>query len=81
MINWRLLLPRVALAGADLTDRDFWDMLLSHKQSGMNTPEEWIQYEQIRDEKQEESIQKLQATVEAQGKLLKAMAERLKITE
>lgn len=47
----------------------------------MNTPEEWIQYEQIRDEKQEESIQKLQATVEAQGKLLKAMAERLKITE
>lgn len=36
--------------------------------------------EMKRDERQEENFKKLQATVEAQGKLLKAMAEKLRIT-
>ena len=56
-------------------------MLLNHKSSGPSTSEEWFQYEQMKEEKQEENIRKLQATVEAQGKLLKAMADRLNITE
>lgn len=68
------------MAGTDLTDRDFIDMLLNQK-SGTNTAEEWLQFEQMRDERQEESIRKLQDTVEAQGKLLQAMADRLKITD
>ena len=73
--------PRVALAGTDLTDRDFLDVLLNHKSSGPSTSEEWFQYEQMKEEKQEENIRKLQATVVAQGKLLKAIADRLNITE
>ena len=68
------------MAGSDLTDREFLDMLLSQN-SGTNTAEEWFQFEQMREQRQEESIRKLQATVEAQGKLLQAMADRLKITD
>lgn len=37
--------------------------------------------EHLRQEKQEQAILKLQATLETQGKILKAMADRLKITE
>lgn len=37
--------------------------------------------ETLRQEKQEEAILKLQATVEAQGEILKAIADRLKITD
>ena len=68
------------MAGTDLTDRDFIDMLLNQK-SGTNTVEEWFEYEQMKDERHEESIRKLQDTVEAQGKLLQALADRLKITD
>ena len=68
------------MAGTDLTDREFIDMLLT-KKTDTNMAEEWFQFEQMREEKQEERIRKLQATVEAQGKLLQAMADRLKITE
>ena len=68
------------MAGTDLTDRDFIDMLLN-KKSATNTAEEWFEYEQMKDERHEESIRKLQDTVEAQGKLLQALADRLKITD
>ena len=68
------------MAGTDLTDRDFIDMLLNQK-SGTNTVEEWFEYEQMKEERHEESIRKLQDTVEAQGKLLQALADRLKITD
>ena len=37
--------------------------------------------EYLRQEKQEQAILKLQATLETQCKILKAMADRLKITE
>lgn len=37
--------------------------------------------EHLRQEKQEQAILKLQGTLETQGKILKAMADRLKITE
>ena len=68
------------MAGTDLTDRDFIDMLLNQK-SGTNAVEEWFEYEQMKEERHEESIRKLQDTVEAQGKLLQALADRLKITD
>ena len=68
------------MAGTDLTDRDFIDMLLN-KKSATNTAEEWFEYEQMKDERHEESIRKLQDAVEAQGKLLQALADRLKITD
>ena len=55
--------------------------LLLNRKSVSSTAEEWCQYEQTRDERQEESIRNLQAAVEAQGRLLKAMADRLKITD
>jgi len=73
-------LRRVAMAGSDVTDREFLDMLLNQN-SATNTAEEWLQFEQMREQRQEESIRKLQATVEAQGKILQAMADRLKITD
>lgn len=68
------------MAGTDLTDRDFIDMLLNQK-SGTNTVEEWFEYEQMKEERHEESIRKLQDTVEAQGKLLQALVDRLKFTD
>lgn len=68
------------MAGSDVTDREFLDMLLNQN-SATNTAEEWFQFEQMREHRQEESIRKLQATVEAQGKILQAMADRLKITD
>ena len=69
---------RVALTGADITGSDFMDILLN-RTSEANTSGEWCHQAQLREERQEESIQKLQATVEAQGRLLEAMADRLKI--
>ena len=69
---------RVALAGTDTTGSDFMDIMLN-RTSGANTSDEWYQQVQLREERQEESIQKLQATVEAQGRLLEAMADRLKV--
>ena len=68
------------MAGTDLTDRDFIDMLLN-KKSATNTAEEWFEYEQMKEERHEESIRKLQDTVEAQGKLLQALVDRLKFTD
>jgi len=78
--NQNSFLKRVAFAGNDLSDWDFMDKLLN-RGSGASDTEDWCQeMTQIRDERQEENFQKLQATVEAQGKLLQAMAEKLKIT-
>ena len=68
------------MAGTDLTDRDFIDMLLNQK-SGTNTVEEWFEYEQMKEERHEESIRKLQDTLEAQGKLLQSLVDRLKFTD
>ena len=57
------------------------DKLLNHKSGTSSSVEDWCSHEQTRQERQEETILKLQATVEAQGKILKAMADRLQITE
>lgn len=48
--------------------------------SGADDTDDVCLEKQIRDERQEENFKKLQATVEAQGKLLQAMAEKLRIT-
>ena len=53
--------------------------IMLNRTFGANTSDVWYQQEQLREERQEESIQKLQATVEAQGRLLEAMADRLKV--
>ena len=73
-------LLRVAFAANDLSDWDFMDKLLN-RGSGVGNTDDWcLEMTQIRDERQEENFKKLQATVEAQGKLLQAMGEKLKIT-
>ena len=55
---------------------------LRNKRNGAGISEDNIYTrEQLRQEKQEEAIHKLQATLEVQGKILKAMANRLKLTE
>ena len=55
------------------------DKLLSNE-SGETTKEEIWHEKQTQDERRDEMIHKLQATVEAQGKLLQAMADKLKIS-
>ena len=57
------------------------DKLLNYRSGTAYSAEECYSYERTRQERQEETILKLQATVEAQGKILKAMADKLKITE
>ena len=55
------------------------DKLLSNE-SGETTSEEICHAKQMQDERRDEMIHKLQATVEAQGKLLQAIADKLKIS-
>ena len=43
--------------------------------------EEWCDEDKRHREQQERNIHKLQATVEAQGKILRAMADRLNISD
>ena len=54
-------------------------MLLNGASGGISSDS--CQQLRLREEMQEERMQRLQATVEAQGKLLKAMADKLKITD
>ena len=56
------------------------DKLLNHGSGAGDTEDLCKEMTQIRDQRQDENFQKLQATVEAQGKLLQAMAEKLNIT-
>lgn len=78
LITYFFCLQRVAFAG-DLSDWDFMDKLMN-RGSGADDTDDVCLEKQIRDERQEENFKKLQATVEAQGKLLQAMAEKLRIT-
>lgn len=55
---------------------------LRYNRSGEGVSEDdFYTRENLRQEKQEQAILKLQATLETQCKILKAMADRLKITE
>lgn len=57
------------------------DKLLNYRIENSSPVEVWRCQEQMGQEKQLEMIRNLQATVENQGKLLKAMADRLKISD
>ena len=81
MRDKHILFHRIALAGTDLTDRNFMDKLLSYRDVTTIPEEKWCAEEAKRNAKQEETMYKLQATVEAQGKILKVMAKRLNITD
>lgn len=58
------------------------EKLLNYR-TGESSPGDELRgtFDKLRQEKQEEAILKLQATVEAQGEILKAIADRLKITD
>ena len=56
------------------------DKLLNRGSGAGETEDLCQEMKQMRDERQEENFKKLQNTVEAQGKLLQAMAEKLRIT-
>ena len=70
---------RVTLSATDITGSDFVEMLLNGASSGNSS--DICRQAQLQGEIQEERMQKLQATVEAQSKLLEAMAERLNIKD
>ena len=72
---------RIAFAGTDISDQDFMKKLLNYRTETSNSGEDWSNQEKMRRERQDEIIHKLLATVEAQGKILKAMADRLNISE
>ena len=58
------------------------EKLLNHRTGESSQGDELLgTCEKLRQETQEEAIFKLQATVEAQGEILKAIANRLKITD
>ena len=56
------------------------DKLLNRGSGAGETEDLCQEMKQMRDERHEENFKKLQNTVEAQGKLLQAMAEKLRIT-
>lgn len=70
---------RLAFAGIGVSDDEFLDVL-RRKDSNQNTDEgDLDNYDQQRLERQEERIKNLQATVDAQSELLKAIADKLQI--
>ena len=61
-----------------MDQNSFMYKLLRSKES--KTIEEWCDKDKRQREEQETIIHKLQGTVEAQGKILRAMADRLNIS-
>ncbi|XP_068755480.1 transient receptor potential cation channel subfamily A member 1-like isoform X1 [Montipora capricornis] len=79
MPNRNSMIKRIAFAGINILDQNnFMDKLLRSKES--KTIEEWCDRDKRQREEQERIIHKLQGTVEAQGKILRAMADRLNIS-
>ena len=70
---------RLAFAGVSLSDDEFLDLIRKKDSDQNNGEEDLDDYEQKRIERQEERIKSLQATVDAQTELLKAIADKLKI--
>lgn len=70
---------RFAFAGIGVSDDAFLD-LIRKKDSHQSTDEDDLDnYDQLRLERQEERIKTLQATVDAQGELLRAIADKLEV--
>lgn len=70
---------RLAFAGVSLSDDEFLDLIRKKDSDQKNGEEDLDDYEQQRIERQEERIKSLQATVDAQTELLKAIADKLNI--
>lgn len=80
--NRNTIVKRIALSGTDIMDqKNFMEKLLGYRSEMRNSLDVWCDEDKKQRQEQERVLQKLQATVEAQGKILKAMAERLNITD
>lgn len=77
--NLVALLNRLAFSGSGLTDGDFVDSLRKRQSSDNDDDRDLDNYDLQRYERQEERITKLQATVDAQSELLRAIADKLQI--
>ena len=64
-----------------MDQKNFMEKLLGYRSEVRNSLDVWCDEDKKQRQEQERVLQKLQATVEAQGKILKAMAERLNITD
>ena len=66
----------------DITDQDFMNNLVKNSVTEPeNSIDDVYALDRLRMERQEESIKKLQATVDSQSRLLRAIADKLQITE
>lgn len=79
--NRNTMIKRFIFGGNDPTDGEFMDKLRYNRNGEGVSEDDFYTREHLRQEKQEQAILKLQATLETQCKILKAMADRLKITE
>ena len=70
---------RLAFAGVGLSDDEFLDLIRKKDSDQSNADEDLDNYDQQQIERQEERIKTLQATVDAQTELLKAIADKLQI--
>ena len=70
---------RIAFSGTSLTDSDLIDSLRNRQSSVGDDDQELENYDHQRFERQEERIKNLQATVDAQSELLRAIADKLNI--
>lgn len=70
---------RFAFAGVGLSDDEFLDFIRKKDSDQNNDEEDLDNYDQQRIERQEERIKTLQATVDAQSELLRAIADKLQI--
>lgn len=70
---------RLAFSGVGLSDDEFLDLIRKRDSDQNNDNEDLDNYDQQQIERQEERIKTLQATVDAQGELLRAIADKLQI--
>ena len=70
---------RLLLSGSGISDSEFVNSLRNEQPSEGGDEQDLDNYEHQRYERQEERIKNLQATVDAQTEVLKAIAEKLQI--
>lgn len=77
--NQNQFLKRLLLSGSGISDSEFVNSLRNEQPSEGGDEQDLDNYEHQRYERQEERIKNLQATVDAQTEVLKAIAEKLQI--
>ncbi|XP_074625241.1 transient receptor potential cation channel subfamily A member 1-like [Acropora palmata] len=77
--NQNRFLKMLQLSGSGITDSGFLDSLRKEQSSEGDGDQDLDNYEEQRYKKQEKRIKNLQATVDAQTELLKAIADKLQI--